>query len=300
MFRVSDLGVSNMAAWYQDNSRKTYVATYTNEKTMRAEVEASAKFGWVTQTMASSRKGQWTVSYLKDERARVRIQAEEAFGQVGEMRGKLVQAVGKVSALEAAVRQRFQGVRTETSNPTQLEQRLLKSIKELVSARQAAITQRNLVLGAYGTLQSAYEEAENMRVDVSHVKTDIPPEMAALRQDIGIESERLQRDRALQEVQEAVVKPVQDWQIAVGNQWGARSKIAKADQQLAKTQQSPAAGGNETQATSANAKTRSLRAERVKHEESLRSAETLVQQREAALVGCLQARDARMMGYLAR
>lgn len=283
-----------MAAWYQDNTRKTYVATYMNERVMRAEIEAAAKFGWITQTMASSHKGQWTVSYIKDEQARVRIQAEDAFRQLGEQRSKLVQAVGKVHSLETDTRQRFHAVRMETGNPTQLEQKLLKTIKELVTARQAAITQRNVVIGAYGMLQSAHQEAEKLRVDVSHVKADFSSETATLRQEIATESGILQRERAIQEAQEAVVKPVQDWQRAIGDHWGTRSKGFKASQKLASIQQNPAAGEDGAPAIGLNTSAQAVQAEQAKHEEAIRTAEALVQQREAVLVERLKTRDAQL------
>ena len=36
-------------AWYEDKTKSTYIATYKDEKAMRREVEAAAKFGWVPQ-----------------------------------------------------------------------------------------------------------------------------------------------------------------------------------------------------------------------------------------------------------
>jgi hypothetical protein len=36
-------------AWYQDKKRKTYVATYKDEKSLQKEVEEASKHGWRPQ-----------------------------------------------------------------------------------------------------------------------------------------------------------------------------------------------------------------------------------------------------------
>lgn len=40
--------------WYLDPTRRTYIATYTDEKTMQSEAEAAAQFGWLPQNTAGT------------------------------------------------------------------------------------------------------------------------------------------------------------------------------------------------------------------------------------------------------
>lgn len=40
--------------WYQDPSKRTYIATYTNEKEMQKDVVESGKYGWIPQGTEST------------------------------------------------------------------------------------------------------------------------------------------------------------------------------------------------------------------------------------------------------
>lgn len=43
---------SRATHWYQDVTKRTHVATYTNQKVMQKEVEQAAQHGWIPQTSA--------------------------------------------------------------------------------------------------------------------------------------------------------------------------------------------------------------------------------------------------------
>jgi hypothetical protein len=49
LFPNSEVSVPLGKEWYHDPTRLTYVATYTDEKTMQREVEAAAQNGWMPQ-----------------------------------------------------------------------------------------------------------------------------------------------------------------------------------------------------------------------------------------------------------
>ncbi len=277
-------------AWYQESIRKTYVATYKNEKLMRAEVEAAARFGFVTQTM--THKGQvWTVTYYRDERLWARIQVEQALIQISMEREKLRQLEGKIVGLQGDLQARFQAARNETSNPTKLESALFKVITDLISTRRAANNQRQTVLTAYGVLGMARTEATRFQVEVPQANIDIEAEAAPIRRRFAEEEKYLQKEESLQQAQQAVVKAVQAWQNAVGDRWGLRGKVENADKKLASTSTLLTAAPAKESGKIAT-KARAAEAELTKHQTKLEAAETLLKQRESDLLRELEARDA--------
>jgi acyl-CoA thioesterase FadM len=275
-------------AWYHDNTRQTYVTTYRDERSMRAEVEAAAGVGFVTQTMAR-RGNQWTVTYHRDERTWARIQVETALEQVNRERAKLDQAKGKTGTLVAEIEPRFRAARAETSNPTQLEQRLLKSITDLIAARQAANAQRRMVLASHSALKSARDAAAKLQVEVPHADIN-EAETATLSSEIDDEMKHLEGDQALQRAQQSVVKAAQEWQKVVGDRWGAHGKVTNAARGIAAIA-TPLVTAQSILSRSSDSKVQAAQTEHAKRQAQLEALDALLQQREGALLHELEARD---------
>lgn len=275
--------------WYEDTKRRTYVATYSIEKLMRAEVEAAARFGFVTQTMAHTGKV-WTVTYHRDERAWARIQVENALQQLSQEQEKLHQAKSKINGLQSDLQARFRAARNETSNPTQLEKRLLQAITDLIAARNAANLQRQAVLTSYATLKTARAEAAKLQIEVPQADRDVEAESAPIRSEMNAEEHYLERELALQRVQENVLKAVQEWQKVVGDHWGAAGKVSGAEKKAA-SHQAAATTVDLKAASAAEAKARAAEAELARHKTKLGAMEALLQQQEAELLRQLAARD---------
>lgn len=274
-------------AWYQDSSRKTYVATYQNDKVMRAEVEAAAQFGFLTQAIAHNRS-QITVTYQRDERAWARIQVETALSQLQAAKNRTQAAQTKTFSLTNEVATRLRAARNETSNPTQLEQKLLKAISDCITARQAAISESQSLMSAYALLTTARDEAAKLHVVVPQAEIDVPSEYDRIRAEIEQENIRLGQDQSLRESQQRVVSQVQTWQKAVGDRWGARSKLAGAEKALAR------ASTATTGATSAGSHSQTAEAKRAQHQARLAELDGILQEREAALLTVLEGRDKAM------
>lgn len=278
-------------AWYDDNTRKSYVATYKDEKSMRSEVEAAAHKGFVTQAM--TRKGnEWTVSYQRDDRAWARIQVEQALQNLDAERGKLLQAASKVSTLEADLQSRFRAARTETSNPTQLEQRLLKAVTDLIAARKAANTQRQVLIASYPQLAAVRDEATRMQVQVQGADRDVDAETAPLKAEIDAEGRRILSDEDLQRKQQAVVKQVQEWQRIVGDRWGAQSKLARLQAKSGSLMKQPM---NSTSLQPPPPTVSKAEAELTRLQVRLNVLETQLQHCESDLLRELEARDKRIV-----
>jgi DNA repair exonuclease SbcCD ATPase subunit len=277
-------------AWYEDKTRKTYVATYSSERLMRSEVEAAARFGFVTQDVAPHKQG-WTVTYYRDERRWARIQVEQALKQISLERDKLRQMESKIVGLRGDLQARFQAARKEASSPTKLESALLKAISDLISDRRAANTQRQTVLATYRTLDTARAEAAALKEEILQANLiDIDKESAPLRRKFAEEEQQLQQEEALRQAQQAVLKAVQAWQNAIGDRWGLHGKVEGADKKLTSTSTLLTAADARESGKIAT-KVRAAEAELAKHQTKLETIETVLQQRENYLLRELEARD---------
>lgn len=275
--------------WYQDNTRKTYVATYKDEKSMRAEVEAAARFGFVTQAITRQRN-EWTVTYHRDEYTWARIQVENALQQLSQERSKLEETKFRIERLQSGLQSRFRAARNETSNPSQLEQQLLKSISDLVSARHAANEQRQTLLNAYILLRMRRTEAAKLHVDVPQANINIEAESALLSKEIDAEILLLQPEETLQTSQQQVLKAVQEWQKTVGNKWRTHAKVSKTEKQVTAVRTIPATADTKAANTAAS-KTRSAEIKLAKHQTNLGAIESLWEQQEEYLLRQLETRD---------
>lgn len=275
--------------WYQDQTRKTYVVTYRNEKEMRTQLELAAHYGFVSQAM--TRKGQeWTVTFHRDERTWARLQVEQALAQVHQEQAKLQQTEDRIAGLQNALQSSFRAARTQTSNPTELEKKLHKSITDLIAARNAANAQRLLVLNAYTSLSARRAEAAKLQVEVPQADINVEAESAPIRSESAREGQRLEREQALQQTQQQVLKAVQEWQKVVGDWWGANTRVAKIESKVAGARTSTTTVDTQVPAAD-NSKARAAEVELTKHRTKAEALETLLQQREADLLLYLEARD---------
>lgn len=256
---------------------------------MRAEVEVAAHFGFVTQTMAHSGKA-WTVTYHRDERTWARIQVENALQQLSQEREKLRQTKAKIGGLQSNVQSSFRAARNEASNPTQLEVRLLQTIKDLIAARNAANLQRQVVLNSYETLRTLRAEAARLQVDVPQANIDVDVASAPIRGEMNEEAQYLERELTLQRTQENVLKAVQGWQKVVGDRWGAVGKVSGSERK-AVAHRAPTTPTDLKASSAPETKARAAEAELAKHRAKLDAMEASLRQQEAELLRQLEVRD---------
>ena len=269
-------------AWYNDDTRRAYVATYTDEKSMQAEVEVASLSGFIAQS--TTRRGkEWTVTYHRNERELARVHLQTAVGAIATARNTLTEARDKAAHAQTVVESLFHAALTERSNPTQLEQKLLRGCGDLVTARQEVIAKCESTIAALASLQKVRSDAAREQVTLPQAEFDLDVEIAQLNVEIQQQRNQLGLERSLQHAQQTVVRVVQVWQRSVGEKWGADQQHAKVANKLAILKMTPKSDTKNKATT--------LEAQKAMHQAKLEKLDVQLQENEDLLLKELQIRD---------
>jgi len=247
-------------AWYNDKSRKTYVATYKNEKDMRKDVEEAVKFGWMLQDSAaigghinvgrtvlpavatgglsllfgaSRSKDKVTVTYVRDERWLARNAVDEALRgyrdvQQG-MRDGIARERSERGTLEARIKASEEIDGFEREAP---EKDLETALRQSIKITGSALEQCQKMPAKAATLREALQQATRVGADPPQMSFDPDAEALQVKADIDRLAGWLRQEQELLTSQQNVMKLLHEWREASKNEQQANARLEEADRRL--------------------------------------------------------------------
>ena len=226
-------------AWYDDNKRMTYVATYKNDKEMRKDVEQAAKHGFVPQhqTGQSAMEGgligafgvtlgsattrhSFTLSYVRDPRWLVRQRLEEVRKPLAKLERAATNARGDASQRALEVERLLAAQVALTAVDGSGESQLLKAFQQLSRARTDAQKKLESFRVALDSAWVAEDAATNIGVSLD--STPYPRDMGVqLRAEMHSHAQRNELESRLARAQEELVR-----QIGEVDKWQGRLQEA--------------------------------------------------------------------------
>jgi len=311
-------------AWYHDRGRTTYVTTYTDEKSMRREVEEAAKFGWVPQQTAgtgghinvgrtagrvaltgglgllfgaSRSKDKVTITFIRDERWLARAAVEDACRTLEERRSKLQKSSQELMrAEELFASQVGAAMESDDLNRHRLEKDINKALKELIDTRESANKHRHQLLTALSSTRDAYSRAATASADVPKLPFNLDAEIDEVTQKVQWEAGRLQEEQALRQAQEQLVRAAESWQEASEKRQEAHAKLEKAANQVAEAR-TAAEGDPPERAEKAARKVRDSEEEEDKRRAELKKWDDELEKRAVSLGSVLGQQRAALTRY---
>jgi len=247
-------------AWYNDKSRKTYVATYKNEKDMRGDVEEAVKFGWTLQNSAaigghinvgrtvapavltgglsllfgaSRSKDKVTVTFVRDERWLARHAVDEALRgyrdvQQG-MRDGIARERSERDTLEARIKASEEIDGFEREAP---EKDLETALKQSIKTTGSALEQCQKMPAKAAALREALQQATRVGADLPQMSFDPDAEALQVKADIDRLAGWLRQEQELLTCQQNTMKLLHEWQEASKKEQQANARLEECDRRL--------------------------------------------------------------------